>query len=101
MNQTEYLALLNQSTTFRDFSEGIKATIVNAVGAQRENYIQIFAEEMTLLKMEAEKMVKKNADILAQLEFQTKKALRAPTIKQEKQLASDDMNEAEKLLQKL
>lgn len=101
VNQTEYQALLNQSPTFRGFAEKTKQAILSATGEQFESYIRIFTDELKLLKAEAIKLVQKNEDVLKRLEYEAKKALRTPAMKQEQQAANQDMDEAEKLMQNL
>lgn len=101
MTDSEYLQLLERSTSFKTLSEADQESIRKAVGEERTSFVKVFQEEAEMIAEAYGKLADQTEKIVVDLKRDGQKNKKAKLINAEISQHTNEMNSAENLLKNL
>ena len=101
MTQEEYLNLLKSSEAFKGLEADFQKIIVNAKGAEKIRYEEIFTSERDAILEAKQELMEKNAEVMKKFDTDKKKAKKDFMHVTETKVRKNEEKEAEDLLNSL
>jgi len=98
MTPEEYQQLLKSSTSYKELPNEMQDKIIKAEGETQKTYIKIFMEEQTMIIQAKKEYIKKNEQVVLELNYSVKLHQKQELARQEQDAMKQEALNAENLL---